>query len=174
MTESPLARWTVEALKAHLEALIAASEQRQADLLQAERHLRLARREDDLRAIDKAESAMTRRLDSMNELRQQLNTQDKTFVTIPAFRAELDKVTTLVERNREDLEKFHDQALPRESFETILNEWMVWRKSLDTFLQGRIGAEKGLSGLGALLVKLVAVAVGLIAIITVLADHFTK
>jgi len=154
--------------------MIRASEQRQADLLEAERHLRLARREDDQRAIDKAEEAMTRRLDSMNELREQLNEQKSTFVQVEVFKAELSKLETLLARNREGLEKTRDRTVQRDAYDVTVNEWMIWRKNVDQFLQTRVGVEKGLSGLGGLVVKLVAVAVGLLTIVVVLADHFTK
>jgi len=172
MTDPPVEGWTLEALKEHLETLIAATERRLEDLLDAERHLRLARREDDARAIDKAEESMTRRLDSMNELREQLNTQDKTFVTITTFRAELDKVSALVERNRQDIEQVRDLTLPRKEYENTVREWMAWRKAIDDFLKTRSGAERGLAVLGGGIVKLVALAVGVLTIVVVLADHF--
>src|SRR5947209_3899361 len=62
--------WTLETLKEHMEALLA-----------GERELRRARREDDLIAREKASQAVDRRLESMNEFRDQLREQASTFVT---------------------------------------------------------------------------------------------
>jgi len=166
--------WTIEMLKQHLEQMIRATEQRLLDLIAAETQLRIARREDDLRAIDKAETAMTRRLDSMNELREQLNHQDKTFITISTFRAELDKVTTEIERNRNEIERTRDLALPRETYETALRDWTTWRSTTEKFLMQRLGTERGISATGKFLASLLAAGVAILTIVVILADHFTK
>jgi len=166
--------WTIEMLKQHLEQMIRATEQRLLDLIAAETQLRIARREDDLRAIDKAETAMTRRLDSMNELREQLNHQDKTFITISTFRAELDKVTSEIERNRNEIERTRDLALPRETYETALRDWTAWRSTTEKFLMQRLGTEKGVTATGRFIAALLAAGVATLTIVVVLADHFTK
>jgi hypothetical protein len=62
--------------------------------IDSERELRRARREDDMLALGKAEESMTRRLDAMNELRDQLNQQAGTFLTREAFEQTLREWTT--------------------------------------------------------------------------------
>jgi hypothetical protein len=58
-------------------------------------------RDDDRRAVDKAEASMNRRLDAMNEIREQLGAQRADF-------------------------------LPRETFDTILEDWRKWRGGIET------------------------------------------
>jgi len=166
--------WTIQLLKDHLETVIAASEQRLMDLIDAERHLRLARREDDVRAIDKAEQAMTKRLDAMNELRNQLNDQARTFVSMDTFKADLSKVDDALQRNREEIERVRDLSLPRETYDTTLKEWRIWRDAVDKWLLNRRGMEQGVTSLGRLFVILISVIVGLLTIVVVITDHFVK
>ena len=58
---------------------------RLADLIDSERNLRLARRQDDLAAIDKAEQAVNKRLEAMNELRQQITEERSIYMSREAY-----------------------------------------------------------------------------------------
>lgn len=111
-------------------------------MLSAEVELRRARREDDQAAILKAEAAMNVRLDAMNELRAQLNTQAATFVTSVAFAAEVDKLEALILRNRDDIRDTAARMLPRETYETTIEGWAAWRNKMDVEVASLV-AEKG-------------------------------
>ena len=113
------------------------------DALAAEVELRRARREDDMRAVDKAEESMTRRLDAMNELREQLNSQALTFVNVSEFKAEMDKLETLIERNRQDIDSTRGGLLPRETYETTVQQWSEWRAGVDRVLSLTAGERSG-------------------------------
>lgn len=109
-------RGEIESLRATLterekrvDAELRRLEQLFAAKLQEELNLRLARRQDDLRAIEKAEQAMNKRLDSMNELREQLNDQARRFVSSEKFddNLQVEKVAREAALLRVD-EKFDD------------------------------------------------------------------
>jgi succinate dehydrogenase/fumarate reductase flavoprotein subunit len=142
--------------------------------LAAEVELRRARRQDDLMAIEKAEESMNKRLDSMNELRAQLNQQATTFVSVGEFRAEMDKVEELITRNREDLESMRANHLRREVFDTTLQQWTEWRAGVDNALASARGQQEGSRLTLGNIVTLVTIGIAVIGVIVVLANYFSS
>lgn len=54
-------------------------------MINSERELRTLLASEQVRALDKAEDALSRRLDAMNEIREQLSTQAQTFLPRETF-----------------------------------------------------------------------------------------
>jgi hypothetical protein len=127
-----------------------------------------------LMAIEKAEQSMNKRLDAMNELRAQLNTQAGTFVSIAEFRSEMDKVEELIERNRHDIETVRAHALARETFDTTVHQWTEWRTGVDNTLANTKGQHEGSRLTLGNLVTLVTIGIAIIGVIVVLANYFSS
>lgn len=139
MTES---EWTLETLKTHFEALLA-----------AEVELRRARREDDQRAIEKAQAATDRRFEAANEWRGQSADRE---------RSQMAQTQMLL-----------GTFLPRETFDATVKEWTAWRGVVNDDMSARHGRQSGISvSAGVLVAALSAVAV-VISTVIVLANILT-
>lgn len=82
-TEASVSPWTVDSLKEHFEALLAASEKR-GDALEKRLEERAEAQD---RAISKAEKQMEKRLDALNELRGVVSDQASKFLTKETYAA---------------------------------------------------------------------------------------
>ena len=138
-TEEKVSGWTVDTLKEHVEHLFADLKLYAEALVVAEHDLRLARREDDKEAIHKAEHAMEKRLDGMNEIREQLRDQATHFAQSDWVTSEIEKLEQTVTRNREDM----TGMLPRETFETHKNDLTKWRSGVDAYMAANVGRRDG-------------------------------
>ncbi len=73
--------WTVETLKAHVDAILAERDVRTTQQFDAQEKAVRAALEAAQKAVDKAEEAATKRFESVNEFRAQLADQAASFLT---------------------------------------------------------------------------------------------
>jgi hypothetical protein len=164
----------IGSLRELLEQDIVRLEQRMLDLISAEHQLREARREDDLRAIDKAEQSVLKRLADMNDLRDEFTRQSTGFVATETFRSERDKMDTLIERNRQEIERIRRESLPRETFDAALAEWTRWRSIVDNYMSAELGHGAGVKATFGGMAALIGGAATVITIVVVLANVMTN
>lgn len=164
----------LDAIRREVAAEIARIETLMRALITAEHDLRLARRQDDLRAIDKAEESMTKRLDAMNEIREQLNAQASSFMTLATFAAESDKIDAQLDRNRDDIENIRRLSLSRDTFESTVAEWTRWRGLVDNYMAGTSGAQIGSRATVGTLIAVATVFAAIIGGVVVVVNIFVN
>ena len=79
------------------------------------------------KAIDKAENSMSKRLDTMNEFRQQLNDAQKTYFT----RSEFDGAHQRVIDDIKELQKCSSSLINRREFDEHLSQYAVMKTDVD-------------------------------------------
>ncbi len=82
-------------------------------------------------AIGKAEVSLNKRLEAMNEFREELRDQAATFATREAMDAGSKQLSVLIERNREDLAEQRGVYLRVAAFDAALSELAAWRTKVD-------------------------------------------
>lgn len=95
-------------------------------------------------AIAKAEQSMERRLDSMNEFRDQLSDQAARFIPREVYDAGIEQARREREGLVERLNRNENKTLPREVFEASLAEWQTWRSGVDDFLAAHRGGQQAI------------------------------
>ncbi len=91
-------------LREYLTALISAAEKRSDARFDAMKDMVEAAFETSKEAVAKAETSVDKRLEGMNEFRDQLSDQATRFVTNDQLMALADKLEASINRNREDLD----------------------------------------------------------------------
>lgn len=92
--------WTVDLLKEHMDAQLAALERRYDDRYQSQRA-----------AIDKAEAAMERRFDGVNEFRAALTDQTTTYLRRDEYAARHDTLVATVDAIDSRLDRLEAASL---------------------------------------------------------------
>ncbi len=82
-------------------------------------------------AVNKAEQANERRFQSVNEFRAQAADRDAQRVDVKVHKAEVDRLTALIDRNREDISEQRGIYLPTSTFESSLTDFTIWRNKVD-------------------------------------------
>ncbi len=82
-------------------------------------------------SMERSDKALSARLSQMNEFRTQINLERATYMTREANDAETRRLSELIERNRTDILEQRSLIVPQAHFNSILEEWGVWRSDID-------------------------------------------
>lgn len=136
-----------EALKAHISsqkesvaAALSALKEIMAEKDRAAEKSELRSRE----AIDKADSALTLRLESMNQFRNQITSERGSYMTRELHDAALRQVYALTDRNRDAI----GERLSKDVFTTTLADWDKWRSTINSWKDGQVGRGEGVTSTG--------------------------
>ncbi len=101
-------------LREYLTALISAAEKRSDARFDAMKDMVEAAFETSKEAVAKAETSVDKRLEGMNEFRDQLSEQANNFVTKDSLGSLVEKLEVQIDRNREDLDSLSKRIDVRE------------------------------------------------------------